>query len=277
MAAQSSSDTKSRPQRSDAFGRLILSKRQRRALAVLAISGTLGLWWLLSAAALVNPVLLPSPPDVFNSFVSLTLDGTLPAHIWASLLRVVEGFVLALAVALPVGIAMGMSQIVRGLLEPILELIRPIPPIAIIPLAMLWFGIDEFSKVFIIMYGAFFPILVNTMAGFGEVDPIHIRAVQTLGATRRQIYRDVIIRSAFPYMVVGARLGMGMAFIVLVAAELIASSVGLGYLINDARYRFRTEEIFLGMACIGVIGFILNSLLLNAERRVLRWKTDRAQ
>ena len=261
MAAQSSSGVKSRIQRSDALGGVLLSKRQRQGLAGMAIFGALALWWLIASAGLVNPVLLPAPGEVFDSLVALTLDGTLPNHIRASLVRVVEGFLMALAVALPVGVAMGMSQIVRGVLEPILELIRPIPPIAVIPLAMLWFGIDEFSKIFIIMYGAFFPILINTMAGFAEVDPIHVRAVQTLGATRREIFRDVIIRSAVPYMVVGARLGMGMAFIVLVAAELIASSEGLGYLINDARYRFRTEEIFLGMACIGVLARISQTRL----------------
>jgi len=110
------------------------------------------------------------------------------------------------------------------------------------------------------------------MAGFTQVDPVHIRAAQTLGAKRFHIFRDVVLRSAIPYMVVGARLGMGMAFVVLVAAELIASSEGLGFLINDARYRFRTDEIFLGMACIGVLGFTLNRLLVRLEKRIVSWK-----
>jgi ABC-type nitrate/sulfonate/bicarbonate transport system permease component len=156
--------------------------------------------------------------------------------------------------------------------EPLLELLRPIPPIAMIPLAILWLGIGEVSKVFIIMYGAFFPILVNTVAGFREVETVHIRAAQSLGASRLEIFRDVVLRSAFPFIVVGARLGMSMAFIVLVAAELIASSEGLGYMINDARYNFQTDKIFLGMACIGVLGFLLNKGLLEIERRVLKWK-----
>lgn len=249
-----------------------LTSRQQQALALASVLGAVGLWAAVSGLKLVNPVLFPPPSEVLQSFIALTRDGTLPRDIAASLLRVVEGFLLALAVALPFGVLMGISPVCRGLLEPLLELIRPIPPIAVIPLAMLWFGIDELSKVIIIMYGAFFPIVVNTMAGFAEVDPIHIRAAQTLGATRAEIFRDVIIRSAFPYMVVGARLGMGMAFIVLVAAELIASSVGLGYLINDARYRFRTDQILLGMACIGFLGFLLNKLLLEADRRIVRWK-----
>lgn len=260
--------------RSDPVRGRQLSGVQRQALAVSSIAGALSIWWLVSATGVVSPVLLPAPAEVLESLVRLSADGTLLGHISASLLRVIEGFLLALAVALPLGVAMGMSPIARGLLEPLIELIRPIPPIAVIPLAMLWLGIGELSKVFIIMLGAFFPILINTMAGFAAVDPVHVRAAQTLGAGRFAIFRDVVIRSAFPYMVVGARLGMGLAFIVLVAAELIASSEGLGYLINDARYRFQTSEIFLGMACIGALGFILNRLLLGVERRLLRWKIE---
>ena len=168
---------------------------------------------------------------------------------------------------------MGNSRIARGLVEPIIELVRPIPPIAIIPIAILWFGIGEISKVFIIAYGAFFPILVNTMAGFREVDPVLVRAAKMLGANRWETFRDVVLRSALPFIIVGSRLGMGLAFIVLVAAELIASSEGLGFLINDARYNFRTDQVFLGMILIGVLGFALNKLLIEIERRLLRWRS----
>jgi len=185
---------------------------------------------------------------------------------------VLEGFALAMVIALPLGVLMGVSTAVRGLVEPLIELLRPIPPIAFIPLAILWFGIGEISKVTIIAYGAFFPIFVNTMAGFRDVDRVHIRAAQALGAGRYEIFRDVVLPSAFPQMVTGARLGMGLAFIVLVAAELVAASEGLGYLINDARFSFRTDQIFVGMITIGVLGLVLNKMLLEAERRLLRWK-----
>lgn len=245
---------------------------ERVFLAGLTFTLLLLLWWGVVAGGLVNPVLVPPPGRVLSSFTQMLFGGVLLEHVWASLWRVVQGFLLALLVAIPLGVAMGMFRIVRGMVEPLVELLRPIPPIAVIPLVILWFGIGEFSKVFIIFYGALFPILVNTMAGFAEVNPVHIRAAQTLGAKRWHIFRDVVLRSAIPYMVVGARLGMGMAFVVLVAAELIASSEGLGFLINDARYRFRTDEIFLGMACIGVLGFTLNRLLIHIERRLVRWK-----
>ena len=261
-------------QRTDALGTRLLTKRQRYALAVISLAGTISLWALVTASGWVNPVLLPSPLEVLKTFIASVADGSLLKHIGASLLRVLEGFAAAMLIAVPLGVAMGISRTVFGLLDPILELLRPIPPIAVIPLAILWFGIDELSKVFIIAYGAFFPILVNTMAGFREVERVQVRAAQALGASRYHIFRDVVLRSAFPFIIVGARLGMSMAFIVLVAAELIASSVGLGFLISDARYNFRTDQMFLGMACIGVLGFLLNKGLLEIERRLLKWKVQ---
>lgn len=251
-------------------------KYLQMGLAVVAVSSSLLLWWLLSVSGLIDPVLLPSPAEVVAALWQAAQDGSLWVNIWASLLRVLQGFLLGFAVAVPVGVLMGNSRIFRGLVEPLVELVRPVPPIAIIPLAILWFGIGELSKVFIIAYGAFFPILVNTMAGFREVDPVLIRAARTLGASRWQIFRDVVLRSALPFIIVGSRIGMGLAFIVLVAAELIASSEGLGYLINDARYNFRTDRVFLGMFLIGVLGLILNKLLIEIERRLLRWRVMNA-
>lgn len=261
------------PKNTDALGIRLLSSRTRNLLAIVSVAATLIIWQLVSLTGWVNHILLPSPMDVLNSLAASVRDGTLLRNTWWSLLRVLEGFLLATLIAVPLGIAMGMSQMVRGVVDPLLELLRPIPPIAVIPLAILWLGIGELSKVFIIAYGAFFPILVNTMAGFREVEGTHVRAAQALGANRYHIFRDVILPSAFPFVVVGCRLGMSMAFIVLVAAELIASSVGLGFMINDARYNFRTDQIFLGMACIGVLGFVLNRILLETERRLLGWRT----
>jgi ABC-type nitrate/sulfonate/bicarbonate transport system permease component len=258
----------------DALGTRLLTNRESGLLAALSIAGTVVLWGSLTAADLVDRVLLPPPLEVLDSLVVSLKDGSLLRHAGASLLRVVEGFAIALIAAVPLGIVMGVSQVVRAMMEPLLELVRPIPPIALIPLAILWFGIEELSKVLIIAYGAFFPILLNTLAGFREVDRVHVRAAQALGAKRRHVFRDVVLRSAFPFIVVGARVGMGMAFIVLVAAELIASSAGLGFLISDARYNFRTDQMFLGMAMIGVLGFALNKALLQVERRLLKWKSS---
>jgi ABC-type nitrate/sulfonate/bicarbonate transport system permease component len=262
----------SRPQLTDALGATVLTKRQRFLLGVISIAGTVCLWQLVSAMGWINQVLMPSPMEVIRSFISSISDGSLLENIVASFTRVVEGFLLAVIVAVPLGIAMGMSRVVFGLFDPLLELLRPIPPIAVIPLTILWFGIGELSKALLIAYGAFFPILVNTMAGFREVERVHVHAAQALGANRYHIFRDVVLRSALPFIIVGARLGMGMAFIILVAAELIASSAGLGFMINDARYNFRTDQMFVGMACIGVLGFMLNMVLLKIESRLVKWK-----
>jgi ABC-type nitrate/sulfonate/bicarbonate transport system permease component len=259
--------------RTDALGARVLTQHQRAMLAVASIAGALLLWAGFTSVGWIDRVLLPSPAEVFKSLLEAFRDGSLLRHVTASLVRVLEGFAIALVAAVPLGIAMGIWRVIRGILEPLLELLRPIPPIALIPLAILWFGIEELSKVLIIAYGAFFPILLNTMAGFREVDAVHVRAAQALGARRHHVFRDVVLRSAFPFIVVGARVGMGMAFIVLVAAELIASSAGLGFLISDARYNFRTDQMFLGMALIGVLGFALNKALLEVERRLLKWKS----
>lgn len=237
-----------------------------------SICGTIALWWLLSATGLVNPLLLPSPVVVAQSALHLLATGVLVEDTVVSLVRVLEGFVIAVCTALPIGALMGMFPAVRKLLDPLVELVRPIPPIAFIPLAILWFGIGEASKVFIIAFGAFFPILLNTMAGFRSVEPVHIQAASSLGANRRQIFVNVVLWSAVPDIVTGMRVGMGLAFVVLVAAELIASSAGLGFLIQDSRLHFLTERVIVGMLCIGVLGLFLNKLLLEIERRVVRWQ-----
>jgi ABC-type nitrate/sulfonate/bicarbonate transport system permease component len=261
-------------QQTDALGTALLNSRQRYLLAIISIVGTLCLWELATAMGWIDEVLLPSPAEVIKTLIASVADGSLLKNVVASLVRVLEGFLLAMIVAVPMGIAMGISRTVFGLFDPLLELLRPIPPIAVIPLTILWFGIGELSKALLIAYGAFFPILVNTMAGFREVERVHVHAAQALGATRYHIFRDVVLRSALPFVIVGARLGMGMAFIVLVAAELIASNAGLGFMINDARYNFRTDQMFVGMACIGTLGFALNMLLLKIEGRLLKWKTS---
>lgn len=241
-------------------------------MGLISVSVVVGLWQFLSGTGRVNALLLPSPLSVFRAGVMLTSNGTLPVDAAVSLARVLAGFFAALIIAVPLGVLMGLWWPVKDSVNPLVEVLRPVPPIAIIPIAMLWFGIGETSKVFLIAYGAFFPILLNTIAGFQAIDPIHIRAVQSLGGKRWDVIRHVVILSAFPHIVVGARLGMAMGFIVLVAAELIAADSGLGFLIQDARQHFMTDQIFVGIIAIGVIGLLLNQSLLLAERRIVPWR-----
>ena len=169
-----------------------------RFINICSVSGFLFIWWLITKFRMVEPVLLVSPIEVLKSAISLTLDGSLPVDVAVSLARVLQGFLIGFFMALPIGMFMGLSQTISSIVDPIVELLRPIPPIAWIPLAILWFGIGETSKIFIIAYGAFFPIMINTMAGFRAIDPIHILAAKTLGATKLQIFRNVMIKSAFP-------------------------------------------------------------------------------
>jgi ABC-type nitrate/sulfonate/bicarbonate transport system permease component len=241
-------------------------------MSAASVAGFVFIWWLVTYFELMEPVLLVSPGKVFSSALSLTKDGSLPIDTVVSLVRVLEGFFIGFLVALPLGMLMGLSSTISNIVDPVVELIRPIPPIAWIPLAILWFGIGEASKLFIISYGAFFPILVNTMAGFRAIESIHIRAAETLGASKLQIFRHVMLKSAFPHIVVGLRLGMGLSFLVLVAAELIASESGLGYLIQEGRYHFMTDKILVGMVMIGVLGFLLNKSLLELEKYLVKWR-----
>jgi ABC-type nitrate/sulfonate/bicarbonate transport system permease component len=248
------------------------SAARGRILGGAAIGGVLTLWAVIGATGWVTPFYLPPLPDVLAVAARMLADGTLVRHALVSLGRVLAGFALAVAVALPVGMAMGLSSRAHHVLEPWIELVRPIPPIAWIPMAILWLGIEEASKVFIIAYGAFFPIMLNSMAGFRDLDPLHLRAARILGATRLQIFWHVVVRSASRRIVTGLRLGVGMAFVVLVAAELIAAKAGLGFLIQDARFNVQTDHIMVGMAAIGLLGFGLNATLRALERGLIRWR-----
>jgi len=230
---------------------------RRRLLNAVSVTALLLTWYAITKARLIHPFLLSSPAEVLQEAWDLTTSGVIFYFAGVSLLRVLEGFLLGAVLAVPLGILIGRIQTLHDLCDPILELARPIPALALIPLAIAWFGIGELSKVFLIAYAAFFPILINVIAGFHGVDPIHIRAARSLRASELQIFRDVVLMSAFPHVVAGLRIGMGMAFLVLVAAELIASNAGLGYLIQEARLNFHTPRIFVGIIAIGLLGYSL--------------------
>jgi ABC-type nitrate/sulfonate/bicarbonate transport system permease component len=244
----------------------------RVALSLASLTVGIALWWLAGATGLAEPTLLPPPQEVAQTLARMVGDLSLFRHMGITLGRALAGFLVAVAVALPLGVAMALSRTVRDLLEPLIELVRPIPPLAAIPLAILWFGIGELTKVLLIALAAFFPIIVNTMAGFSAVQPVHVQAAQSLGAGRWQVLWFVVARAALPDLVVGLRLGLGLSFLQLVAAELIASSSGLGWLIWDARFHFLGDRILVGMIGIGVLGYLLNRAALGLERRIVRWQ-----
>ena len=219
-----------------------------------------------------NPILMPSPLDVLRTGIELTKSGELQSDILASLSRVLQGFVIAAFLGVSLGMAVGRSPFLESLLDPMLELLRPIPPLAFLPMMVLWFGIGEASKIAFIAYAAFFPIFTTTLEGIKYVDPLLLRAAASLGANRRDMFRYVVLPAAMPGIITGLRLGFGLSFFVIVAAEFIAADSGLGYLINDARTFFLVSQMLLGAAVIGLIGFTFNRLLRMLEARLLRWR-----
>jgi len=249
------------------------------ALRVASVALFFAGWWLVSllnahVVKVFNPVLLPDPLVVLEAGVKLAASGELIEHVAASLARVVQGFLVAAALGVLAGMAVGRSRVLEHLVDPALEMLRPIPPLAFLPLMVLWFGIGEASKVAFIAYAAFFPIFTTTVEGIKYVDPLLIRAAASLGAGDRRIFWHVVLPAATPSIITGLRLGFGLSFFVIVAAEFIAADRGLGFLINDARTFFLVSNMLLGAAVIGLIGFLFNVGLRRLEGYLLRWRRD---
>jgi NitT/TauT family transport system permease protein len=207
-----------------------------------------------------------------RSLIDLLASGELALHILTSLLRVVAGFLLAGAIAVPLGILTGWSKVAESLTEPILEILRPIPPIAWIPIAMLWFGLGFKPAVFLIFVGAFFPILLNTVAGVKDTPRVLVEAVRTLGASDRDILVKVIAPSSIPSIIAGLRVGLGVGWMCLVAAEMTGSSSGLGYMIIYYSGILETSNVMVGMLAIGAVGYLMSYVIAKIERRLLRWR-----
>src|SRR6266545_4978011 len=201
------------------------------------------LWEALSRAGVFNPIILPAPSRVLIRWIDYAKSGELPRDAVSSLYRVVMGFLIGTLLALPLGLAMGASRRAYSLLNPVLQVLRPIPPIAYIPLSILWFGLGNPPAFFLISLGAFFPVLVNTIAGVRNVDAIYIRAAQNLGANEATLFRRVILPAAMPYILTGIRVGIGVAFIVVIVAEMTAVNKGLGYRILEAREFMWSDKI----------------------------------
>lgn len=244
--------------------------RWLRLLVLPAI--TLGIWQLAAGFGLYNPILLPPPSRVFQSAVGLLTSGELLRHFADSMKRIAMALLIAMATAIPLGILMGRYRFFEDLMDGVLNLLRPIPPLAWIPLAILWFGLGEQSVVFITLISAFFAILINTIAGVRAVDKSLPRAALTLGASQSDLIKDVIFPAALPHIFTGIRIALGVSWMSIVAAELIASASGLGYMINYYREVLRSDLILVGMLSIGIIGFSMDRGLLWLERKLLPWR-----
>jgi ABC-type nitrate/sulfonate/bicarbonate transport system permease component len=221
---------------------------------------------------LVNPVLLPTPVDVGRTLLDLLRSGELARHVLTSLARVAEGFGLAALAALGLGLLVGLCVPLRLVAEPVIEFVRPIPPLAFLPMFLVWFGLGEASKVAFIGYTTFFPMFIAIAASVLRVDVVLLRAAASLGASRADLVRRVILPAALPGVVVALRLGIGLALFVIVGAEFMGADAGLGHLIMEGRVFFNPAQIVMGALVLGLLGSLLNTLLLTAERRMLGWR-----
>jgi NitT/TauT family transport system permease protein/taurine transport system permease protein len=232
-------------------------------------------WQLVSTVWLprIDPymtVLMPAPSTIVVTAVVMIRSGELVYHLLASLKREAIAFVFA-AAAIPIGVAMGWWRAVYDQMNPIMEILRPIPPLAWIPLSILWFGLGDGQNEFIIFLGMFFPILVNTIVGVKNIDPSLIRAAKSLGAPQSRLLVRVVLVGALPQIVTGVRIGLGVGWMALVAAELVGANSGLGFLINDARSMLRTDTILVGMLTIGLIGLVIDATIRALARRMMPW------
>ncbi len=245
----------------------------RRAVPALAlIVGLLAIWWL--AVAATGSVIFPTPGQVVTGAAELAEDGTLWRHIAASLLRVGAGFALAVAVGVPLGLWMGWVRPAFDTLNPLFQMLRPISPIAWIPIAILWFGVGDASPIYLIFISSVFPLIVQTVDGVHTIEQRYLRAADNFGVSRRTLFSQVVIPAALPQIVTGMRIGLGVAWLVVVAAEMIALRSGLGYLIIDSRNAGnRYDLVIAGMIIIGLIGLLLDGAMrLLQGMKLVRWR-----
>lgn len=236
----------------------------------------LAVWWAVTALQLISPLFLPAPQQVLHQLVVIAspqgfMDATLWQHLAASLGRILVALLAAVVIGVPVGIAMGLSETVRGLLDPLIEIYRPVPPLAYLPLMVIWFGIGETSKILLIYLAIFAPMTLSTVAGVRSVAQVRIRAAQALGANRWQLLRFVVLPSALPEILTGIRIGLGVGWSTLVAAELIAATRGLGFMVQSAGEFLATDVVIAGISVIAIIAFGLELGLRALQRRLTPW------
>jgi ABC-type nitrate/sulfonate/bicarbonate transport system permease component len=229
------------------------------------------LWESASRVGLVNPQILPPFSKAIEDLVSLIQSGELFVALGASLFRVVSGFLIAVVVGVILGALMGRYRLADDLIDPLVELLRPISPLALFPLAILWFGLGDASKIFVIALAAAFPVILNTYAGVRSIEQNFFRVSESLGASRLEIFTGIVLRGSLPHIFTGVRLAWGISLIVIIAAEMVGATVGIGYMVLEAQQTFRTERVFAGIIVIGVVGFLTDVGFRHLRRLVIPW------
>ncbi|MFH1862052.1 MAG: ABC transporter permease [bacterium] len=241
-------------------------------LRIAVILGLVLLWELAALTKLINSTVIPAPHQIAIAYVELFKNGTLLGDLLQSIHRVMVGFCAALFFGIPLGLLSGISRRVRTILLPIIDVIRPIPPIAWVPLAIIWFGLGDHPSYFIVLLGAFPPVFLNSFAGVESIDRQYIDVARCLGATRWRIMYEVILPGALPAILVGVRIGSAIAWTSVIAAELVGAQDGLGYMIQLNRLMLQTDNLLVGMITIGIAGVVLNIVLAYLSSILLPWK-----
>lgn len=251
---------------------------QGDSLLVSAISGAIliGFWALATWLGWIKPLFLPSPWAIGQKFLDIAVNGfadsSLWEHIGISVARVFGALALACALAIPIGLAMGMSRIMRGVFDPPLEFYRPVPPLAYLPLMIVWFGIGELSKVLLIFLAIFAPVAIGTRSGVRSAAIEQIHAAYSLGASRWQVLWQVILPAALPEIITSVRIGMGVGWTTLVAAEMVAATNGIGFMVLSASEFLQTSTVILGIVIIAAIAYAFDQVMRILERRLVPWK-----
>ena len=236
----------------------------------------IALWFLATSTGWVKPLFLPSPFAVYDKFISAMTDGvansTLAEHAMASLTRVFSAFFLACVTAVPIGILMGVNRYARGIFDPPIEFYRPLPPLAYLPLIIIWFGIGEFPKILLIYLAIFAPMAIAARAGVRSVSIEQIHAAYAMGGSRMQIVWHVILKAAMPEIFTGLRIGIGVGWTTLVAAEMVAADRGLGFMVLNAAQFLASDIVIMGIIVIGVFAFAFDLLVRYVEKFAIPWK-----
>jgi len=267
-------------------------------ISVVTIAIILGTWWLITELELIRPLFLPGPELVFSKFLKISCydhymesflvfigartevpaeckgfsENALHQHILWSLYRVFSSFLLAVVTAIPIGIAMGMSRIARGVFDPPIEFYRPIPPLAYLPLTIIWFGIGDFAKIILIYLACFAPLAISARAGVRSCSIEQIHAAYSMGASKNQVIWHVVVKAALPEILTGMRISIAFGWTTLVAAEMVAAKAGIGVMVLNAARFLATDIVFLGIVVIGLVAFLFDALMRRVERLLVPWK-----
>ncbi|MBJ8348070.1 ABC transporter permease [Antrihabitans sp. YC2-6] len=243
-------------------------------LPVLSLVAVVAGWDILVRLEYFSPALLPSPGAVVDAAREMFAQGTLVADAEASFRRALSGFVVGSTIAVIVGTLTGRSKIARALLEPTIQVIRPIPAIALVPLAILWFGLGEESKLFLTSLGVFFPVWVNTHAGISATRDDYLRVAACLGAPRRQVFAHVVLPASLPFVLTGLRQGIAMSLILIVASEQAGVTAGLGFRLDQARLFSQPDRLFACLAALGIVGALADQIFHRGTRGLVRWAKE---